>query len=189
MRQYRWLISLLAAVAILGVGAALALSFDVQHRTLRHEQEWVRALLQVGLIAVFGVATAGILERLKDTLQQRRDDSKLRFDVLEELSRMYMDVKLIRRKVQANNELTPTQIDRLNEIQVLVELHMRDSIRLFRKSSDLQAHLETMEHYLNELANKSNSEERRGFSSKGFKVFSVAYERSAALVRDEISGR
>jgi hypothetical protein len=60
-----------------------------------------RDAFQVGLIAVLGIVTSGVLEFFKDSLQRRRDLSRLQFDVLTELSRAYMDVKLERRKIQA----------------------------------------------------------------------------------------
>jgi len=189
MRQNVWLIFLLAAVVVFGVGGALVLSLNAPGGGIEYRQEWVRALLQAGLIAALGVVTSAVLERFKDALQQRRDDSKLRFDVLTDLSRHYMEVKLVRRKLQAADAFTATETDQLNQIQVLVELHMRNSVRLFRQASVLEAHLKTMEHYLNKVANEPSSEERREFLSKGFKVFADAFENAAMLIRAEIAGR
>lgn len=190
MGQVGWLILLLAAVAVLGVGGALALSLKVLGGRLQYEQEWVRALLDAGLIAVLGIVTSTVLERFKDTLQQRRDDSRLRFDVLTDLSRAYMDVKLVRRRVQGAGSFTTTETDQLNETQVLVELHIHNSLGLFKPNSGLKAHLRTMEDYLNKVANQANSKERSEFGSKeGFKVFADAYDGAAALMRSEISGR
>jgi hypothetical protein len=151
----------------------------------------VRALLQLGLIAVLGVVTSYVLERFKEANQQRRDVSRLRFDVLTELSRAYMDVKLLRRKVQVSHgAFTATDADLLNEIQVKFELHKRNSVSLFDKNSELKDRLDKIEKYLNHVANKDNSEERRGFSSKeGFKDFADTFEAAAALIRKEIAGR
>jgi hypothetical protein len=187
MRQYVWLILLLVAVAAFGVGGALALSLK-GGGGFKYEQEWVHALLQAGLIAVLGIVTSGVLERFKDTLQQRRDDSKLRFEVLRELGRAYMDVKLVRRKLQAANGFTATETDLLNQIQVTVELHKQNSVRLFGHGSELEGHLKDMEHYLNEVANEADSPQRLGFCSHGFKDFSNAYKSAATLIRNEIAG-
>jgi hypothetical protein len=49
----------------------------------------VRSLLNGGLIAVLGVVTSGVLESFKDSLQQRRDISKLRWDVRNDLTKEY----------------------------------------------------------------------------------------------------
>jgi len=146
-------------------------------------------LLQVGLIGVLGIVTSGVLERFKNTLQQRRDDSKLRFDVLTELSRAYMDVKLVRRKIQASKAFTAAEADLLNQNQVLFELHMHNSVHLFRQSPELAGRLKTMEHYLNRVANEPDSAERRDFDSFGFKGFSRAYGDAAMLMRQDIAGR
>jgi hypothetical protein len=185
------LIFTLSVIAVLGVGLALALSLNAIGGNLQYREEWVRAFLQVGLIAVLGVVTSYVLELFKDANQQRRDDSRLRFDVLAELSRAYMDVKLIRRKIQASHSsLTATDADLLNEIQVKFELHKRNSVSLFGKNSELERRLDRMEKYLNRVANKHDSEERRGFSSKeGFEDFADTFEAAAALIRKEIAGR
>jgi prepilin signal peptidase PulO-like enzyme (type II secretory pathway) len=188
MRKYIWLILLLTIVAAFGIGGALALSLKGGDG-FKYEQEWVHALLQAGLIAVLGIVTSGVLERFKDTLQQRRDDSKLRFDVLTELSRAYMDIKLVRRKMQTANGFLATETDLLNQIQVVVELHKRNSVRLFRQGSELEGHLRDMERYLNKVANKADSPQRSGFCSDGFKDFSNAYEMAAMLIRNGIAGR
>lgn len=190
MRRSVLLIFTLVAIAVFGVGLALALSLNANAGRLQFREEWVRALLQVGLIAVLGVVTSYVLERFKDANQQRGDDSRLRFDVLTELSRAYMDVRLLRRKVQASQGgFTASDTDLLNEIQVKVELHKRNSVNLFNKSSELKDRLEKMERYLNHVANQDNSEERRGFSSEGFRAFADAFEAAAVLIRKEIAGR
>jgi hypothetical protein len=191
VRQNVWLIMLLAALAIFGVSGALLLSLKDLGRDLEHEQEWVRALLQVGLITAVGIVTSGVLERFKDSLQQRHDDSKLRFDVLTELSRAYMEVKLVRRKVQAaGGAFTATETDLLNETQVLVELHMHNSVHLFKQKSGLEDKLKTMEDYLNKVANDANSKEQREFcSTEGFTVFAHAFHDTSALIKGEIAGR
>jgi hypothetical protein len=189
MRRHIWLILLLTAVALLGVGGALVLSLKAPSAAHHYQQEWVKALLQAGLIAVLGIVTSGVLERFKDTLQQRRDESKLRLDVLTELSRAYMDVKLVRRKIQATNAFTASETDILNQKQIIFEMHMYNSVRLFRQSSELAGYLKTMEHYLNTVANEPKSSERRNFDSGGFKAFSQAYGDAATLMRVEIAGR
>ncbi len=188
MRQNVWLILLLAGV--LGVGGALALSLKAPGG---YEKEWVQALLQTGLIAVLGAVTSLVLARFNDALQQRRDDGKLRFDVLTDLTEGYMKVKLVRRKLQARklqagNSFTATETDQLNEVQVRIETHKHNSVRLFRETSALEGHLKTMEHYLNEVANNPSSKEGRGFISKeGFRVFSQAFRDAADLIRAEIT--
>jgi hypothetical protein len=183
-----WLILLLAIVTLSGIGGALALSVTVLGGFL-YEEAWVQALLQMGLIGVLGGVGTGVLERFKEALQRRRDVSYLRLDVLKALRRAYMDAKLVRRKMQASGQLADAQVDRLNEIQVLVELHMRDNAHLFRQTSELQGHLKTMEHYLHKVANEPGSAERRGFAGEGFEVFADAYESASDLIRPEIAGR
>jgi hypothetical protein len=142
----------------------------------------------VGLIAVLGIVTSGVLELFKDSLQQRRDLSRLRFDVLTELSRAYMDVKLERRKIQATGAFTPTEINRLNELQVIFESHKRNSCYMFKNSAQLERHLEAMEKYLNAVANK-DKHERSGFSSNGFRSFADAYEAAAGQIQHEIASQ
>jgi hypothetical protein len=188
MRKYVWLILLLAIVALAGIGGALAMSITVLG-DFEYEEQWVRALLEVGLIALLGVVAVAVLDRFKDTLQQRDAAGNLKLDVLNGLSRAYMDVKLVRRKIQAGGQLADPQTDRLNEIQVLVELHMHDNAQLFRRTGELQGHLRTMEQYLDKVANEPASQERRGFAGAGFEVFSDAYESAAQLIRPEIAGR
>jgi hypothetical protein len=188
MRQYLWLV-LLLAIAVLALGGALKLSLKGDGH-LQYETEWVRALLQIGLVAVFGIVTSVVLEHFKDTLQQRRDDSKLRFTVLAEVTRAYNDVKLVRRKIQAGEAFTETIADRLNQSQLTIEFHKRNSTRLFHQANELHGFLYEMEHYLNKVANEPDSEQRRGFDSKGFKKsFSVPHAEAATLIRNEIGGR
>jgi hypothetical protein len=188
MRQCHWLFLLLAALVVCGVGVALALSLNPDG-VLEYKQEWIRAVLQASLVAVLGIVTSLVLERFKDTLQQRRDISKMRFDVRDELSRAYTDVKLIRRKLQQTGGSASAFANELNEIQVLVERHKRDNIRLFRQEKKLEEHLEKMEKYLNTVANKPKSNEHNSFTSSGFKEFAVQYERAASLISNEIGGQ
>jgi hypothetical protein len=66
-----------ATLTTFGIGGAVVLTVKGGGGP-QYEIEWVRALLQAGLTAVLGIVTSSVLERFKDTLQQRRDDSKLR---------------------------------------------------------------------------------------------------------------
>jgi hypothetical protein len=127
-----------------------------------------------------------VLEHFKDTLQQRRDTSKLRFEVLKDLSQTYMDVKFVRRKLQASKTFGSTEIDELNQLQLQIELHKRVSIHSFRQFGPLETHLDTMEKYLNAAANNSGSSERTGFLSHGFRDFANAYKEATALIQSEI---
>jgi hypothetical protein len=169
-------------IAVAGVGGAVAISST----DVPHEQEWVRALLQVGLIGVFGLVISVVLERFKDTLQQRRDTSKLRFDVLKDLSQTYMDVKFVRRKLQASKTFGSSELDELNQLQLQIELHKRVSIHSFRQSGPLETHLDAMEKYLNAAANNSGSPERSGFLSHGFRDFADEYKEAIAIIQSEI---
>ena len=189
MSTFRWQILVLCLVAIFGVGTALALSLRTPP-ILQYEKEWVTALLQAGLIAVLGVVSSSVLESFKDGLQRRRDESKLLFDALEDLGRIYMDVKLIRRKAQASKSLDQSDIPELNQRQVRIELH-RDNSNLFSRSDELSHALSKMEKYLNRVANKPDSPERADFllTIEGFKPFSEAYHLSSALMRCDIGAR
>jgi hypothetical protein len=185
MRRYYYLAIILAGVAVLGIGAALVLS--LQHgEHLEYKGEWIRALLQVGLIAVLGAVTSGVLEVVKDAILQRRDESQLRFEALNELGSLYMDVKLIRREAQAAQSLSPKQINELNEQQVLLELLEANS-SLFPEVPCLKEHLNSMEKYLNRVANKPDSPERKDFLEDGFHSFSAAFKMSASLMRSAIT--
>ena len=165
MRKHLWL--LLVLIAVGGVGGALAFSLrPPSAEDFKHQQEWVRALLQAGLVGVVGIVTSVVIEHLKDSIQQQRDYSKLRQDILTELSRTYMDVKLVRRKVQASKTFTSADIGDLNQLQIDVELQMRNRAGFFRGSNELRKHLKSMEHYLNKVANEHSSSEHREFSSK-----------------------
>ena len=191
VKRYVWLILLLGAVAVFGVGLAFALSLAGPEPGLQYRVEWVRALLQVGLVAVFGVVTSLVLERFKDALQQRRDESRLRFQVLKELSRTYMNVKLLRRKVQkSGGAFNVTDARRLNKIQVNFELHKQNSVMLFHEKSELKLLLFKMEDYLNDVANDADSDARKRFSStEGFRYFADTFKAAATLIRKEIGGR
>ncbi|WP_166300735.1 hypothetical protein [Bradyrhizobium sp. 2S1] len=189
MRKHFSLLLLLVLIAVGGLGGALAFSLCAAPVVLKHEAEWVRALLQVGLVGVLGIVTSVVIERFKESIQQQRDSSKLRHDIMTELSRSYMDVKLVRRRIQASRTFTNTDIDDLNRLQASVELHKRNSAGIFRRSSELKPHLRTMENYLNKVANKPASPEHSGFSSSGFDTFADAYEEAATLIREEIGGR
>jgi hypothetical protein len=79
-----------------------------------------------------------------------------------------MDVKLVRRKVKASKAFTSTDTDDLNQLQTDLELYKRNRAGFFRGSSELKAHLESMERYLNKVANEPTSPEHSGFSSKAF---------------------
>ncbi len=109
-------------MAIIGLGGALLLSLKAKSGGLQYEWEWVKALLDATLIAVLGVVTSTVIERFKDDLQRRRDESKLRFDVLTSLNRTYMKVKLIRRKFQETKTLMLADFDRFNEWQTEIGL-------------------------------------------------------------------
>lgn len=187
MRKHFWLLFLLVLIAAGGVGGALAITMRPSPVAFRNEAEWVSALLQAGLVGVLGIVTSVVIEILKDSIQQQRDYSKLRQDILTELSRTYMDVKLVRRKVQASRTFTNTDIDDLNQLQIDVELQMHNRAGFFRGSSELKKHLKSMEHYLNKVANEHSSSEHRGFCSReGFRSFANAYENAATLIRAEI---
>ena len=186
MRDRGWL-ALVGAIAVGGIGGAVVLSTTGGKWDFQHEQEWVRALLQVGLIAVLGIVTSAVLERFKDALQQRRDKSKLRFDVLTEVSRTYMDVKLVRRKLQQSNKFTSTDVDALNQLQVVLELHENNSGRLFAHKTQLEKYLSSMEKYLNKVANEPTSQQHREFTGDGFKAeFSVPFSQARDLILLEI---
>lgn len=185
MKNAIWLYVLPVAVAIMGVGGALALSLG--NGTFEYEEAWVRALLQVGLVGVFGLVISVVLEHFKDGLQQRRDASRLRFDTLTDLSRTYMDVKLARRRLQAEKNFSASEVDELNQLQVQIELHKRVSVHSFRQHAKLLKEIEIMETYLNHVANKANSHERSGFLSKGFREFADAYRRTIDIIQDEIA--
>lgn len=188
MISTRWGSFALITVAAVGVGAALFLSLQPRD-LLMYEQEWVKALLQAGLIAVLGVVTSGVLESFKDGLQRRRDQSKLRFEVLADIGRIYMDVKLARRRAQTAGSIDPLDLPELNERQVRLELHKHNSTTLFEFSTELKAALETMEKYLNRVANKPDSEERKQFIDReGFKVFSTAFHKVTSIMQQDIAG-
>ncbi|MGX1050862.1 hypothetical protein AB7M74_001797 [Bradyrhizobium japonicum] len=189
MRKHFWLLLLLVLIAAGGLGGALAFSLGAPPVVLRHEVEWVRALLQAGLVGVLGIVTSLVIERFKESIQQQRDASKLRHEILTELSRWYMDVKLVRRKVQASRTFTTTDIDDLNRLQVEVELHSRNSAGRFQKSKELKLQLRKMEKYLNKVANSPASPEHSEFSSSGFYSFADDYEEAATLIQAEIGGR
>lgn len=185
MKHVIWAAILPVAVAIVGIGGAFVLSFG--HWTFEYEDAWVRALLQVGLVGVFGLVISVALEHFKDGLQQRRDASRLRFDTLTDLSRTYMDVKLVRRRLQATKQFTASEIDELNQLQVQIELHKRVSVHSFKQHAVLRQHLKTMERYLNHVANDPNSPERSGFLSNGFRDFANAYNHAIEIVQNEIA--
>ena len=187
MHPYRHLVIVLSLVAVVGIGFALALSV-CEGDQLQHEVEWVKALLQAGLIAVLGAVTSGVLEAIKDAIQQRRDESRLRFDALTELERIYMDVKLVRRAAQASGNLDANQTQELNERQVTLEL-LKSNSNQFPQSADLDAQLSIMEKYLNRVATKPGSKEREGFLVAGFSQFAEAYKQASSLMRAEISTR
>ena len=181
------LILVLVALAVSALGGALSLT--LRHQTgLKYEKEWVTALLQAGLVALSGLAASLVLEQFKNRFQQRRDDSKLRFDLLNQISRSYMDVKLLRRRVQRSGTFTETDEDELNQLQVVFELHKHNSPTLFRQGRAIEACLGHMESYLNDVANKPHSEQRRHFTGQGFKSFSPQFKEAAALIREEIAG-
>jgi hypothetical protein len=184
-----WLLLCLAIVTAGGIGGALMLSLK-EDGALHHEEQWVQALLEAGLIATLGVVLSWVLERYKAGEQQRRDESKVRLGVLSELSRAYMDVKLVRRKLQAGEPFSDALRDRLNQDQVAIELHARTSTHLFRQSAALKHLLTLMEKYLNKVANKPESPERGAFrDAAGFRGFSTPYRQAVALILQEITGR
>jgi len=184
----RWGGLALIAVAAVGVGAALYLSRQ-SAESLKYEQEWVKALLQAGLIAVLGVVTSGVLESFKDGLQRKRDQSKLRCDVLTDVGRIYMDVKLVRRRAQAAGALNPAYLPELNEQQVCLELHKYHNVALFEKRAGLGAALGKMARYLNKVANKPESDERLHFiDPEGFSKFSTAFHKVTAIMQQDIAG-
>ena len=185
MRSLRIEISVLAFVALVGISGALALSLRTSG--LKYEQEWVHALLQTGLIAVFGIVTSAVLESFKDALQFRRDRSKLKLDTFNEINRAYLDVKLVRRSLQASGSLTTGDVKHLNECQLLLEQHKNNSCVLFSKQDEVQKHLRAMERYLNRAANKPQSPERANFTSRGFDEFSDHYHDLADLLRVDVT--
>lgn len=187
MLNLRWQVATLAAIGLVGVGGALFLSW--YPTKLSHQQEWVKALLQAGLIAVLGVVTSAVLESYKDGIQSRRDESKLRLQALAELGRIYMDVKLIRRVAQSSGLLSDAQLAELNERQVLLELQLENRSQ-FESQTSLGSALATLERYLNRVANKPESEERREFlSAEGFRTFSNAYRQASNAMRNDITPR
>jgi hypothetical protein len=188
MNPTRWRCLALIAVAAVGVGAALYLSLQSDD-SLKYQQEWVKALLQAGLIAVLGVVTSGVLESFKDGLQRKRDQSKLRFDVLADVGRIYMDVKLARRRAQAEGALNPADLPELNERQVRLELHKYNSVELFEQRAELKDGLAEMERYLNRVANKPDSDERLHFiDPEGFREFSTSFHKVTAVMQQDIAG-
>lgn len=188
MTTLRWGGLALTLVAAVGVGVALFLSLHPAD-FLKYQQEWVKALLQAGLIAVLGVVTSSVLESFKDGLQQKRDQSKIRFDVLADIGRIYMEVKLARRRAQAAKAIDSVDLPELNARQVRLELHKHNSVALFADHASLEAALERMERYLNRVANKPDSDEHRGFIDRdGFREFSVAFHEATAIMQQDIAG-
>lgn len=188
MTAMRWGSLALIAVAAVGVGTALFLSLQPAD-LLKYQQEWVKALLQAGLIAVLGVVTSGVLESFKDGLQRKRDQSKIRFDVLADVGRIYMDVKLARRRAQAAKSIDSADLPELNARQVRLELHKHNSAALFEGHAALEAALENMERYLNRVANKPDSDERLRFIDReGFREFSAAFHEATAIMQQDIAG-
>ncbi|HEY0725824.1 MAG TPA: hypothetical protein VGD41_17880 [Pyrinomonadaceae bacterium] len=185
MKSLRIEISVLAIVALVGISGALALS--LRPGPLQFQQEWVRALLQMGLIAVFGIVTSAVLESFKDALQFRRDRGKLKLDTFNEINRAYLDVKLVRRRLQASGSLSTDDVTHLNERQLLLEQHKNNSCVLFSKPDEVQQHLRAMERYLNRAANKPQSPERANFASRGFDEFSDHYHALADLLRVDVT--
>jgi hypothetical protein len=185
MRSLRIEVLVLALVALIGISGALGLS--LRTGSLKYEQEWVRALLQAGLIAVLGIVTSAVLESFKDALQVRRDKGKLKLDVFNEINRAYLDVKLVRRRFQASRSLSADDITYLNERQLLLEQHKNNSCVLFSDPAVLQEHLRAMERYLNRAANKPDSRERAEFAGRGFDEFSEHYHALADLLRVDVA--
>jgi hypothetical protein len=187
MNTIRWGVFVLTAVAIVAVGTALFLS--TMATGIRHEDEWVKALLQAGLIAGFGVVTSSVLEAFKDGLQRIRDQSKIRFGVLADVGRIYMDVKLVRRRAQMAKSIALDDLPELNDRQVRLELHKYNSAPLFKGEKRLQESLEKMEKYLNRVANRPDSAEHREFlDSKGFQTFSSAFHEAMMIMQSDIAG-
>jgi hypothetical protein len=145
-------------------------------------------LLQTGLIAVLGVVTSGVLETFKDSLQRSRDISRARHEVISDISRIYMDVKLVRRRVQSDGHLTSRDIAKINARQVRLELHRFSSPSLFGKNKMVDDALHVMEDYLNKVANEPTSPECQGFASKaGFKAFSFEFHKIRAVMWKVVS--
>jgi hypothetical protein len=182
--QYRALV--LVVVAVSAVGGAMYLSLHPVE-TLRNEGEWVKALIQVGLIAVLGVVTTGVLESYKDGLQRAREQSKIRFAILADVGRIYMDVKLVRRQAQGIGSIQQNDSSTLNKRQVRLELHKHNSASFFRGGAALGGILERMEKYLNRVANEPASNERQGFLSDGFKAFSRDFRDALAIMQRDIA--
>lgn len=185
MRSLRIEILVLALVALIGISGALALS--LRTGSLQYEEEWVRALLQAGLIAVLGIVTSAVLESFKDALQLRRDKGRLKLDVFNEINRAYLDVKLVRRRFQSSGLLSADDITYLNERQLLLEQHKNNSCVLFSAPTVMQKHLRAMERYLNRAANKPESTERAEFVGRGFESFSESYHALADLLREDVA--
>lgn len=184
MKSFRIVIALLGVIAVFFTGIAVFLS--TRCGVFQYSQEWVKALLQAGLIGILGIVTSLVLESFKDGLQRRRDESKLKFDVFNEINRSYLDVKLVRRRIQASGKFREEDIDFLNEKQVVFELHGRTSAELFCDPEAMRTDLRAMESYINEATNDPSSEQRKGFVGKGFKQFSEPYHRLAELMRNDI---
>ena len=53
----------------------------------------------------------------------------------------------------------------------------------------MKQHLHAMEKYLNRVANKPDSDERKNFLGDGFDQFSDEYKESASLMRADIAAR
>lgn len=184
------LIVVLAGIAVLGLSGALLLSLKLVGNNLEYQVEWVRALLEVGLIGVTGTAASAVLERFKDGLQQRRDDSKLRFDMLTGLDDDYNEVKLVRRRLQKGGTFGDDEWEKVNLVQLRIEKYKKNCVSLFDDSDVLEKHLYDVESYLNKLANKATPERMQEFvSTEGFRVFADHYHNAARLIRSEIAGR
>lgn len=182
----RWGGYTLVVVAVVSVGVALFLSLRPTD-LLKYQDEWVKALLHSGLIAVLGVVTTGVLEVFKEGLQRRRDQSKIRFDVLADVGRIYMDVKLIRRKAQKTESIEENDFQELNERQVQLELHKHNSGNLFNNRKGFEESIEKMEKYLNRVANKPRSDEHQRFTEReGFKEFSNAFHEANSIMQHDI---
>ena len=173
----------LTVIALATLSVALYLSLQPVP-SLEYQVEWVKSLLQAGVIAVLGVVTSVVLESFKIGLQRVRDQSKIRFDVRADIARVYMDVKLIRRRAQSAKSIAPDDVVKLNVRQVKLELHKYNSTPLFHSKEELEAALSQMEKYLNRVANKPQSEEHRRFAeSEGFRTFSLAFRRAMAVMQ------
>jgi hypothetical protein len=189
-RRLVLLVVALAAIAAIGLGGALTLSLRLVGNNLEYQVEWVHALLEVGLIGVSGAAASAVLEHLKDGLQQRRDDSRLRFDMLTGLDDDYNAVKLVRRKLQKGAVFGDDDWVLLNQVQLRVEKYRKNCISLFEDSDELEKYLHDVESYLNKLVNNTTPERMNDFVSKeGFGTFAVDYHSAAGLIRREIAGR